>query len=92
MHRRSLMQGRADGTSAPNNSTTRSQIVTILYRLASGKNPNVAQGKITFSDVSHNQYYAEAISWAELKGIVKGCYIKKWFYNRHLLNIYILIF
>lgn len=61
--------GVSANTFAPNDSCTRAQIVTFLWR-ASGK-PTVDYAE-NFADVDEGAYYAEAISWAAGKEIVNG--------------------
>jgi len=63
-----LMNGYEDGRFGPNDSTTRAQIVTILYR-AEGE---PAATTSSFADVDAGQYYAKAVAWAAVNGIVKG--------------------
>ena len=53
----------------PDNSLTRGQIVTILYRLAGSP---AAAGKTPFTDVSQGRYYTAAVAWAYEQGIVMG--------------------
>ena len=52
----------------PPASTTRGQIVAILYRLEGSP----AAGASQFQDVEPGAYYAEAVSWASANGIVNG--------------------
>ena len=54
---------------APDAMVTRAQTVTFLYRAAGS--PAAASGS-SFSDVSGNAYYADAVSWAVEKGITSG--------------------
>lgn len=63
-----MMSGTGEESFSPEGATTRGMIVTILHNLAG--RPSVA-GK-TFTDVSADQYYANAVSWASAKGIVSG--------------------
>lgn len=63
-----LMNGTAADTFTPNASTTRGQIVAILYRLEGSP----AAGLSQFSDVGSGAYYASAVSWASANGIVNG--------------------
>ena len=63
-----LMNGTAADTFTPNASTTRGQIVAILYRLEGSP----AMGANRFSDVAPGAYYAAAVSWASAGGIVNG--------------------
>lgn len=64
-----LMDGVGDGQFAPNATTTRAQLVTILYRLAG--EPAVS-GELPFTDVEAGTWYTEAILWAAQNGIVDG--------------------
>ena len=112
---RGLVNGMNDSTYAPNNSTTRAQLWTILARqndanlnggntwfenaqswaktkgISDGANPNaainraqmvtmlwravgqpVAGGTASFTDVSADSYYAQAVAWAIENGITTG--------------------
>ena len=112
---RGLVNGMNDSTYAPNNSTTRAQLWTILARqndanlsggntwfenaqnwakdkgISDGANPNAAinraqmvtmlwravgqpaaGGAATFTDVSADAYYAQAVAWAVENGITQG--------------------
>ncbi len=64
-----LMDGVGDGQFAPNATTTRAQLVTILYRLAG--EPAVS-GDVGFTDVESGLWYTNAVAWAAEKGIVNG--------------------
>ena len=64
-----LMKGTSVTTFSPNLTTTRSMIVTILYRL---ENEPSVSGKCPFSDVKSGSYYENAITWAAANGIVGG--------------------
>ncbi len=63
-----LMNGTSASAFTPNASTTRGQIVAILYRLEGSP----AMGENRFSDVRPGAYYASAVSWASANGIVNG--------------------
>ena len=63
-----LMAGVADDAFAPNATTTRGMIVTILYSLE-GK-PAVAGD--AFADVDEDDWYFNAVNWAAVNGIVAG--------------------
>ena len=80
-----LMNGTSADTFTPNASTTRGQIVAILYRLEGSPAPvqgnadssfilvgGEPAGQTTFSDVAPGAYYAAAVSWASAGGIVNG--------------------
>lgn len=64
-----LMEGVADTLFDPDGTTTRAQIVTILYRLEG--EPAVADGSI-FTDVAEGTWYTDAVSWAAANEIVDG--------------------
>ena len=64
-----LMDGVGNGQFAPDQSTSRAMIVTILWRLA-GK--PAAQTKASFVDVPVDQWYTEAVAWAAENAIVTG--------------------
>ena len=53
---------------APDDVCTRAQMAAFLCRLAGGK----AEGTGTFTDVSADAYYAEAVQWAVENGITDG--------------------
>ena len=67
--RSGLMVGISDTRFAPDLTTTRGQLVTILYRMA-GK-PETA-GENPFVDVAGGRYYTKAVIWAAEQGIVLG--------------------
>ena len=64
-----LMNGIGDKQFAPDLTTSRAMIVTILYRLE-GKPATTVTGK--YDDVPAGQWYSEAVSWADANGVVKG--------------------
>ena len=64
-----LMAGTSGSTFNPEGTTTRGQIVTILWRLSGSP---VVNYLMDYSDVSLDSYYAEAIRWATSEGIVGG--------------------
>ena len=64
-----LMDGVGDGQFAPNATTNRAMVVTILYRLAG--EPAVS-GDVAFTDVEPGLWYTDAVLWAAQKGIVNG--------------------
>ena len=64
-----LMQGVSTASFLPNGSTTRAQLVTILWRLEGNPAPVSAAG---FSDVADGAWYAVAVRWAAGCGVVKG--------------------
>lgn len=64
-----LMDGIESTTFAPDATTSRAMITTILWRMAGSPAVN---GSIGFSDVADGQWYSEAIRWAASEGIVDG--------------------
>ena len=69
VYRNGYMEGVSSTKFAPNQYTTRGQIVTILWRLTG--EPRAAKEN-KFYDVSSKMYYDKAISWAAEAGIVDG--------------------
>lgn len=67
--RNGLMNGMTGDIFAPNGTTTRGQLVTILYRLEGS--PAVT-GENPFTDVAQGRYYTDAVIWAAEHEIVKG--------------------
>ncbi len=64
-----LINGLPDNLFAPNASTTRGMIVTILYRLEG--EPTVSDD-CAFNDVNAGSWYEDAVTWAAANGIVEG--------------------
>lgn len=64
-----LMTGTGANTFAPNLTTTRGMIVSILYRLEGGPQIN---GSSPFTDVKDDDWYGDAVRWAERAGVVNG--------------------
>lgn len=64
-----MMAGTAADVFAPNATTTRAMIVTILYRLEGS--PAVTGGSV-FTDVPDGQWYTDAVKWAAANQIVNG--------------------
>lgn len=63
-----MMKGVSDTAFAPNATTTRGMIVTILHRLE-GTPTADASG---FTDVERGAWYQDAVDWAAANGIVNG--------------------
>ena len=63
-----MIKGTGNGLFSPDATTNRAMIVTILHRL----DGSPAEAGETFLDVGSDQWYADAVSWASSKGIVKG--------------------
>ncbi|MCD8321432.1 MAG: S-layer homology domain-containing protein [Oscillospiraceae bacterium] len=66
-----VVQGVSETSFAPNNSITRQDLVTMLYRLAGS--PSVSGNLSAYSDGDTVQSYAQnAMIWAVEKGIIQG--------------------
>ena len=63
-----ITNGLADGTFGVNNTCTRGQSVTFLYR-AVGKAPSTISG---FTDVAADSFCADAVAWAVEIGVTNG--------------------
>ncbi|GMK47717.1 hypothetical protein PghCCS26_48470 [Paenibacillus glycanilyticus] len=71
VHHNAYMTGYSDGTFRPNQSVTRAEMSTMLYRLLSGTLPG--KGSVTaFTDVSGSFWASEAIRWGQQVGILSG--------------------
>lgn len=64
-----LMDGIDAGMFAPNATTSRAMIVTILWRLQGSPE---AEAEETFTDVAPGDWYADAIAWAAAEGVAEG--------------------
>ena len=64
-----LMMGTSPTTFSAEGTTTRGQIVTILWRMEGSP---VVDYLMDFDDVSLDSYYTEAIRWAASEGVVGG--------------------
>ena len=64
-----LMAGTSATTFAPDATTSRSMIATILWRMAGSPVVNYA---MNYTDVTQGQWYSEAIRWTASEGIVGG--------------------
>ncbi len=64
-----MMEGIGNNLFKPYGETSRAMAVTILYRLEGS--PQVLESS-GFDDVSESDYFANAVAWAKLNGIVKG--------------------
>ena len=69
-----ITNGTSETKFSPDQTCTRGQIVTFLYRFDQKFNPEAAQaaGKTTFRDVSPAAYYGAPVAWAVKNGITKG--------------------
>jgi len=65
-----ITTGKSGGYSfAPDETCTRAQIVTFLWRLAGKPSPTISN---PFSDIDSSAYYYKAVLWAYEKGITTG--------------------
>ena len=64
-----LMRGVSGGKFLPDGSTTRAQLVTILWRLEGSPETT---GAARFNDTAGSAWYTEAVRWAAGCGVVKG--------------------
>ena len=64
-----ITSGTGNGKFSPDAVCTRAQCVTFLYRAAGS--PAVS-GSAAFTDVKADAYYADAVAWADEKGITTG--------------------
>ena len=64
-----IMNGVSDQMFAPSSSTSRAMIVTMLWRM---EDEPAVDYDMTFSDVSSDSWYTEAIRWAAYEHIVDG--------------------
>lgn len=69
VYKHGLMAGTSATTFAPDVTTSRSMIATILWRMAGSPVVNYA---MTYTDVAQGQWYSEAVRWATSEGIVGG--------------------
>lgn len=64
----SLMNGTGPTTFSPSMTTTRSMLVTILYRYEGSP----ATGTSSFPDVKPGMFYTDAVAWAAANGVING--------------------
>ena len=69
VHSEGMMVGTSATKFSPDATTTRSMIVTILYRL---EGEPAVSGTSSFNDVAEGKYYANAVKWAAENEIVGG--------------------
>ena len=65
-----ITKGVTDTTFAPDDTCTRGQIVTFLWRFCGEPKPDSTE--TGFTDVSATAYYAKAVAWAVQDGVTKG--------------------
>lgn len=73
-----LMNGTTETRFEPNKLVTRGQLAEIFYRF---KGRPKVEGNPGFTDVSQNDYYYNAVSWASQNEIFKGKGVKKFAAN-----------
>lgn len=67
---RGIMKGYDNGTFGPNDTLSRGQLITMLWRLQGS--PQADMSTTAFADVDYDSYYGDAIRWARATEIVKG--------------------
>ena len=67
-----LMNGTGDDTFSPSTRLSRAMLVTILWRRLGSPIMSRSMVGIPFTDVSDDEWYSEAITWASANGIVLG--------------------
>ncbi len=65
-----ITQGISETAFAPEDSCTRAQMITFLWRAAG--EPKAANAENVFTDVAKGSYYYDAVLWAVEKGITAG--------------------
>ena len=65
-----VTSGKTETTFAPNDSCTRAQAVTFLWRAAGSPEPTASE--MTFTDVKADSYYDKAVLWAVENKITSG--------------------
>lgn len=65
-----VTQGTSDTTFSPNQSCTRAQLVTFLWRAAGSPEPETSENP--FTDVAAGSYYEKAVLWAVENNITNG--------------------
>ena len=64
-----LMNGMENNRFQPFTSTTRAQIVTVLWRMAGSPEPESA---VPFMDLKKGSFYEKAVAWGHEQGIING--------------------
>lgn len=67
---RGIVNGKGNGTFAPNDLITRAEVVTILARMSEADLSAYTQ--TPFKDVKQTDWYANAVAWASEAGITNG--------------------
>ncbi|MCD7769611.1 MAG: S-layer homology domain-containing protein [Oscillospiraceae bacterium] len=63
-----VVKGVTSTTFCPNNTATRAQVVTMIYRM---KDEPATSGTVSFTDLTQD-YYIDAVTWAAENGVVQG--------------------
>ena len=69
LRERGIMNGVGGNRFAPNETFTRAQLATVLYRMAGSP---YATGEDSFSDTERGAWYSDAVLWASQAGVVNG--------------------
>ncbi len=69
LRERGIMNGVEGNRFAPNETFTRAQLATVLYRMVGSP---VVTGEDSFSDTEPGAWYADAVLWASQTGVVNG--------------------
>ena len=84
-----ITTGKTSTTFLPDETCTRAQIVTFLWR----SQASPAAGAVNpFADVADNAYYAEAVKWAVLEGVTSGTTATTFSPNDHCTRAQIVTF
>lgn len=67
---RNLFRGITETKFGPNLTMNRGMLVTVLYRMEG--EPSVEGLTHSFTDVSANRYYTDAVAWAASQGLIQG--------------------
>lgn len=65
---RGIVKGKSESIFAPKDSVTRAEFVAMLYRMSNAE----GDYECSFSDVSNESWYYDAVSWAYENGVVFG--------------------
>lgn len=71
MYDSGITTGTTTTTFSPDDSLTRAQFATFLWRFAG--EPSSSDGSLTFTDVEPENYYARAVGWMVDENITAGC-------------------
>ena len=69
-HDPQITSGTTDTTFSPNQSCTRAQIMTFLWKASGAPEPTITENP--FTDVKEGKYYYKAVLWAYENGITSG--------------------